>query len=169
MTPSFASSSPSISYGNVSMEVDRVRFHPLSIAQHQHRRDNHLCLYCGSPGHLIHSCPTKGDRKTQHHANSVCTPQKTGKRKCSGHQSCHGSNQPASSSSRFTVLVDLQFVSTTFRTIALLDSGATSYFMDITFARTWRILVVQNTIPISVEVVDGRFLSFGATKEATTS
>ena len=84
-----------------------------------------------------------------------------------GLQSCHGSSKLDSSSMSFTLPVGLQFGSTTLQTMALLDSGATSYFMDITFCRTPCILVFRNTIPIPVEVIDGRSLSSGAIKEAT--
>ena len=39
--------------------------------------------------------------------------------------------------------------------MALLDSGASSYFVDITFARTSRIPVVHKKKPIPVEVIEG--------------
>ena len=42
------------------MEVDLIRPRSLSTAQRQHRRDNHLCFYCGASGHLAIVCPAKG-------------------------------------------------------------------------------------------------------------
>ena len=105
-------------------------------------------------------------------------PSTTGKQECLvavgavqsdnlGHQSCRGSNRPASSSTSFTLPVDLQFGSITLQTMALLDSWAKFCFMDILFTRTQGIPVVRNTIPIPVEVIDGPSLSSSAIKEAT--
>ena len=62
-TPATDSSSP--------MEIDRIRYRPLTNAQRQHRRANNLCLYCGSPDHLIRSCPKKGPRQTPHRVDGV--------------------------------------------------------------------------------------------------
>ena len=101
----------------------------------------------------------------------------TGKRQCPlavgavqpnnlGRQ-CRGSNKPDSSSTSFTLPVDLQFGSITLQTMALLDSWAKFCFMDILFTRTQGIPVVRNTILIPVEVIDGQSLSSGAIKETT--
>ena len=62
-TPAIDSSSP--------MEIDRIRYRPLTNVQRQQRRANNLCLYCGSPGHLIRSCPKRGPRQTPHHVDGV--------------------------------------------------------------------------------------------------
>ena len=69
-TPAKDSSSP--------MEIDRIRHRPLTNVQRQHRRANNLCLYCGSPDHLIHSCPKKGPRRIPHRVDGVdvlCQPE----------------------------------------------------------------------------------------------
>lgn len=41
------------------MQVDTVRFRPLTPAERERRRSNNLCLYCGRPGHIINSCPNR--------------------------------------------------------------------------------------------------------------
>ena len=81
---------------------------------------------------------------------------------------CHGFSPSTSSSGGFTLPVTLSFGFTTLHTLALLDSGASSYFVDITFARTSRIPVVHKKKPIPVEVIDCRPLSSGAITEATS-
>ena len=55
------------------MEIDRIRYRPLTNEQRQHRRANDLCLYCGSPDHLIRSCPKKGPRQTPHRVDGADT------------------------------------------------------------------------------------------------
>ena len=50
------------------MEIDHARFQPLTDAQRQHRRDNGLCLYCGTPGHVIRHCPMRDPRHQSHRA-----------------------------------------------------------------------------------------------------
>jgi hypothetical protein len=62
-TPMVDSSSP--------MEIDRIRYKPLTNAQRQHRRANNLCLYCGSPDHMLRSCTKKGPRQTPHRVDGV--------------------------------------------------------------------------------------------------
>lgn len=81
---------------------------------------------------------------------------------------CHGSFPATSSSGSFTLPITLRFGSTILHATALLDSGASSCFLDITFARSSRIPVVAKKKPIPVEVIDGRPLSSGAITEATS-
>ena len=64
-TPAIDSSSP--------MEIDRIRYRPLTNEQRQHRRANDLCLYCGSPDHLIRSCPKKRPHQTPHRVDGADT------------------------------------------------------------------------------------------------
>ena len=80
---------------------------------------------------------------------------------------CHGSTSATSSSGSFTLPVTLSFDSTMLHSMVLLDSGASSCFIDIIFTRTSRILVVHKKTPISVDVIDVRPLSSGAITEAT--
>lgn len=46
--------------GNL-MDLSRNRG-PLSQEEKQRRRDNHLCLYCGGPGHIARECPNRVSR-----------------------------------------------------------------------------------------------------------
>ena len=51
------------------MEIDMTRRRgPLSDEEKQRRRANHLCLYCGGPGHIAIHCPHR-PRRQVHHIN----------------------------------------------------------------------------------------------------
>ena len=67
----------------------------------------------------------------------------------------------------FTLQVSLCFESTSIQSHALLDSGASTCFIDISFIRAHNNPTVRTTQPISVEAIDGRVLSSGAVTEAT--
>lgn len=49
--------SPSLAPSN--NEPMQLGFAPLSMEEHQCRRNQHLCFYCGNPGHRNISCPAK--------------------------------------------------------------------------------------------------------------
>ena len=61
----------------------------------------------------------------------------------------------------------LSFGSTSIHSHALLDSGASTCFIDISFARTHHIPTVPTSQPISIEAIDGWVLSSGAVTKAT--
>ena len=61
----------------------------------------------------------------------------------------------------FTLQVSLCFESTSIQSHALLDSGASTCFIDISFIRAHRIPTIRTTQPISFEAIDGRVLSSG--------
>jgi hypothetical protein len=56
---------PTVALGPVPMEIGSVttpvhpKFHKLTDEEKTRRRREGLCLYCGQPGHLAHSCPSK--------------------------------------------------------------------------------------------------------------
>jgi hypothetical protein len=52
--------------------------------------------------------------------------------------------------------------------LALVDSGATSSFIDQTFVTQHNIHVVKKLIPVSVKVIDGKTITFGAITHETT-
>ena len=56
---------------HIPMEIDRARFQPLTDAQRQYRRDNGLCLYCGTSGHVIRKCPVRNTRQQLYHARTT--------------------------------------------------------------------------------------------------
>jgi hypothetical protein len=41
------------------MQIDAVKFKPLTEAEKLRRRTNNMCLYCGNPGHIARQCPQK--------------------------------------------------------------------------------------------------------------
>jgi hypothetical protein len=51
---------------------------------------------------------------------------------------------------------------------ALVDSGATSSFIDQTFVVQHNILVIKKSTPVPVEVIDGRTIASGAITHETT-
>ena len=61
--PPTRSYSPPSNDTHTPMEINRARFQPLRNSQRQHRLDNHLCLYYGSPSHVIHVCPIRSTRR----------------------------------------------------------------------------------------------------------
>ena len=67
----------------------------------------------------------------------------------------------------FTLQVSLCFESTSIQSHALLDSGASTCFINISFVRAHNIPTVRTTQPISVEAIDRWVLSLGAITEAT--
>ena len=69
----------------------------------------------------------------------------------------------------FTLQVSLCFGSISIKSHALLDSGASTCFIDIAFVRAHKIPTVRTTQPISVEAIDKQVLSSGAVTEATIS
>ena len=50
---------PTPTSGNDSMQLDAVRFKPLTNAEKDRHRANNLCLYCGLAGHMVRNCPRK--------------------------------------------------------------------------------------------------------------
>jgi hypothetical protein len=50
---------------------------------------------------------------------------------------------------------------------ALVDSGATSSFIDQTFVAQHNILMVKGSAPVPMEVIDGRTIAFGAITHET--
>ena len=67
----------------------------------------------------------------------------------------------------FSLQVSLCFGSNSIHSHALLDSGASSCFIDISFFCAHHIPTVPTSQPISVEAIDGRFLSSEAVTKAT--
>lgn len=46
-----------------AMQIDAVRFKPLSPEERTRRMEEGLCLYCGEQGHKVGSCPKKQNRR----------------------------------------------------------------------------------------------------------
>ena len=79
----------------------------------------------------------------------------------------HSLGSIAGPSGNFTVEVWLSFNSSSIQSVALLDSGASSCFIDVAFAQAHGVPVVCLSKPIPVEAIDGRVLSSGAITQAT--
>ncbi|CAG8470146.1 98_t:CDS:2 [Dentiscutata heterogama] len=45
----------------VPMQIDTIRFKPLSEEEKKRHRTNNLCLYCGKLGHIIRNCSKKNN------------------------------------------------------------------------------------------------------------
>ena len=67
----------------------------------------------------------------------------------------------------FSLQVSLCFGSTSIHSHALLNTKASTCFIDESFVRAHNIPTVRTSQPISVEAIDGRVLSSGAVTEAT--
>ena len=63
--------------------------------------------------------------------------------------------------------VSLSFGSISINSHALLNFGASTCFIDIAFIRAHKFPIIRTTQPISVEAINGWFLSSGAVTEAT--
>ena len=77
------------------------------------------------------------------------------------------SHSLARSTKDFSFLVSIHFKSIYIRSLALLDSRATTCFMDERFVRKHKFPVVRLSKPIPQEAIDGRMLSSGVITEAT--
>ncbi|OJT05507.1 Retrotransposon-derived protein PEG10 [Trametes pubescens] len=73
-----ASASTTNSSGHVPMEVDAVRFGPLTSAEKERRRKNGLCLYCGQGNHRVSDCPNMSDKAKQNR-KPAAAPASSGK------------------------------------------------------------------------------------------
>ena len=76
------------------------------------------------------------------------------------------SHSSATSIEDFSFPVSIHFKSISIRSLTLLDSGATTCFMDEMFVRKHKFPVVQLSKPIPVEAIDGHMLSSGAITKA---
>jgi hypothetical protein len=47
-----------------AVEIDAIHRGPLSEAEKRRRRENHLCLYCGSNQHLRAVCPVAAIKRS---------------------------------------------------------------------------------------------------------
>ena len=67
----------------------------------------------------------------------------------------------------FTLELGLSFHSSSIQSVALLDSGASSCFIDVAFSQAHGAPIVGLSKPIPVEAIDGCVLSLGAITQAT--
>jgi hypothetical protein len=79
------------------------------------------------------------------------------------HHLCKGSCSTVDPSPSFIQQVDIiHILEEILQVSALVDSGATSFFIDQTFVTQHNIHVVKKSTPVPVEVIDGRTIASGA-------
>ncbi|KAL1280048.1 hypothetical protein QQF64_014648 [Cirrhinus molitorella] len=122
------------------MQIGNTR---LSMEERERRMRSNLCLYCGQPGHIRATCPTRPPRRS----DSV--------------------SEPPNLSTSLTISVKLSFGGTTISTTALIDSGAAGNFIDVQLVETYKIPQISCLSPIAVEALDGRPLGPGTIQSTT--
>ncbi len=109
----------------------------LSGEERERRVRLNLCLYCGLPGHMRASCPTRPSRN-----NATVS-------------------QNFSQSTFLNIPVRLRVKGTIVDTVAFIDSGAAGNFIDAEFAKTHKIPLVPCESHLAVAALDGRPLGSG--------
>uniref|UniRef100_A0A8K9WM10 Gypsy retrotransposon integrase-like protein 1 n=1 Tax=Oncorhynchus mykiss TaxID=8022 RepID=A0A8K9WM10_ONCMY len=134
---SLSASLPSSSAGSgaESMQLGGIR---ISTEERERRITNRLCLYCGSAGHFVTSCPVKGQ------SSSV-----------SGGLLVSATTPVSPSRSCTTLSVHLRWTGSSASCSALIDSGAEGCFMDETWAREHDIPLRQLKEPTALFALDG--------------
>ncbi len=110
-------------------------------ANETRRISRHLCLYCGEPGHLLKTCPSRPSANTTTRVSVTLDSL--------NHDHC------------FTVPVTLKTESEIFNIRAMIDSGAAGNFMSEDFAHKNSIPLIRCLSSLAVEAVDGRPLGSG--------
>ncbi len=134
--PRFLSASASMT-SPPEPEPMQVGFTHLSTEERERRISHNLCLYCGLPGHLRASCPTRPLRNPP----SV--------------------SKISTLSSVLEIPVTLRVNGEVIETTALIDSGAAGNFIDSAFSKTHRIPLVACVSRLAVAALDGRPLGSG--------
>ncbi|KAI2646312.1 Transposon Tf2-6 polyprotein [Labeo rohita] len=115
----------------------------LTVEERERRLRNNLCLYCGQPGHLRATCPTRPPRPP----TSVSSDK------------LHLSH--------CEIPVVLRSKDITIKTKALIDSGAACNFIDMDFVTANRLPVLSCAPPVAVAALDGRPLGIGRIEHTT--
>ncbi len=134
--PHFLAASPGMT-SPPEPEPMQLGFTHLSTEERERRMHNNLCLYCGLPGHLRASCPTRPPRNPP----SV--------------------SRTSTISSVLEIPVTLRVNGEDIETTALIDSGAVGNFIDSAFSKTHRIPLVACESRLAVAALDGRPLGSG--------
>ncbi|KAL0192406.1 hypothetical protein M9458_010702, partial [Cirrhinus mrigala] len=131
---------PTVSNAPEPMQLGATK---LTTEERQRRLNNNLCLYCGQPGHIRATCPTRPPRPST--SVSVC---KSGLNRCE-------------------IPVLLSSNDTSIQTTALIDSGAAGNFIDKDFVEANRLPIVSCAFPVAVAALDGRPLGTGRVDHTT--
>lgn len=120
----------------------------LTVEERQRRRQQNLCLYCGGSGHYVRSCPVK-PRKSLFTTSASLTP------------------SSLNNSAHFTIPISLQLPGRTLQTTAIIDSGACSCFVDLSFAAEHHIPLQPKAQKLSVHLADGTTIKSEAVTHET--
>ncbi|KAI2644696.1 Retrotransposon-like protein 1 [Labeo rohita] len=135
-TPYNNSSSPTASFSALHSEPMQIGFTRLSPEERERRMRLCLCLYCGKPGHLRSTCPTRPGSP--------------------GNQAVSSDFPHLHSASCVVMSVKLSVNNRTIEVDALIDSGAAGNFMSYDFAQRNYLPLTPNTSHLAVEALDGR-------------
>ncbi len=122
------------------MQIGMTR---ISEEERERRIRQRLCLYCGLPGHLRASCPTRPSR------NPAAV------------------SATSNSASSLEIAVTLEINGRVLETVALIDSGAAGNFIDGSFAKSNNIPLVACNSHLAVAALDGRPLGSGSIQFTT--
>ncbi len=118
-------------------EPMQIGFTHLSGEERERHIRQNLCLYCGLPGHMRASCPTR----LPHNTSAV--------------------SQNSSQSTILKLSVTLRFKGTVIETTAFIDSGAAGNFIDAEFTKMHNIPLIPCESHLAVAALDGRPLGSG--------
>lgn len=140
---SIASSPVSPETSAEPMQLGRTRLNP---EERERQRKNHLCIYCGLPGHTKVLCPNKPLPRTL---------------------SVSATTMFTTTNNVVNLPVTLRNDGDEIETMAMIDSGAAGNFIDYTFATTHSIPLTSCDSSIAITAVDGRPLGEGRIKFQT--
>ncbi len=131
------------SAANSDIEPMQIGVTRISEEERKRRIRQSLCLYCGLPGHLRASCPTRPSRNPA--AVSVISK----------------------SATSLEIAVTLEINGRVMEMVALIDSGAAGNFIDVSFAKDNNIPLVPCDSHLAAAALDGRPLGSGCIQFTT--
>ncbi|KAH7287736.1 hypothetical protein KP509_32G071200 [Ceratopteris richardii] len=137
------------------MQIDVTRFKPLTVEGKQRRILNKLCLYCGNPEHIAINCPNKRTNLR----GAATLPD---------HDIRKGLIIPATPIETCLAPVKLIMPKKTLSLIALVDSRASSCFIDEGLVKKHGYPVLRENKQVVAQIVDGRPLASGNITMETT-
>ncbi|KAL0149071.1 hypothetical protein M9458_055686, partial [Cirrhinus mrigala] len=140
----FVTLPPPMSVADAAPEPMQIGATKLSVEERERRLRGNLCLYCGQPGHIRATCPTRPPRQ----------------------RAAVSTDEPPLS--RCEIPVVLGFGEATINTTALIDSGAAGNFIDAAFVAANQVPVSSCFPHVTVAALDGRPLGSGKIRHITT-
>ncbi len=138
--PVFPRASSAVHAGVEPMQIGVTH---ISEEERERRIRQSLCLYCGLPGHLRASCPTR----PSHNPAAVSLNYQT--------------------TTSLEIAVTLEIKGRIIETVALIDSGAAGNFIDVSFAKKNSVPLVPCDPHLAVAALDGRPLGSGCIQSIT--